>query len=107
MSFLLRLTGQKQAVKWAIWALLSVTVILAILHASLLIFQCTPIAAMWDKTIPNAKCLNFSTVLTVFSSFAVVTDAIALMIPTWIVYDLHIDIKQKLMLIGILSFGLM
>jgi hypothetical protein len=71
-------------------------------------FQCLPIPALWDKeAFPDAKCLDFTMVTTAFASISVITDGFALILPTWIVYDLKIKKRQKLMLIGILSVGFM
>jgi hypothetical protein len=108
MLFLFRLTGQKQAVKRAIMCLLIANGVVTITNVFFVLFQCLPIAAIWDReAYPNAKCLPFSTVMTAFASVSVFTDALALVLPTWIVYDLKISRRQKALLIGILSFGLM
>lgn len=74
----------------------------------LTIFHCVPIAANWyPAKYPNAVCLNFEGFVSGTAAVSVFTDALALLLPTWIVYDLQINQRQKLMLIGILSFGLM
>jgi hypothetical protein len=108
MLFLFRLTGQKQTVKRAILGLLIINGAVTITNVFFVLFQCLPIAAVWNReAYPNAKCLPFSTVTTAFASVSVFTDALALILPTWIVYDLKISRRQKTLLIGILSFGLM
>lgn len=105
--FLLRLTGQKTILKRSIWGLLIVTVILGIINIFMVLFQCLPISSNWDKTIPNSKCMNFNAVTVAFAALGVITDGLALIIPAWIVWDLQISMRQKIMLIGVLSFGLM
>jgi len=108
LIFLLRLTGQKQVVKKAIWALLILNGLVTTINTFFVMFQCLPIAAVWDPAAyPNAKCIDFGKTTTAFASIAVITDSFVLILPTWIVYDLQIHKRQKLMLIGILSFGLM
>jgi Fungal rhodopsin domain len=108
MLFLFRLTGQKKTVKRAILALLVVNGVATFTNLFFVIFQCLPIQATWDRfSYPDAKCLPFSTVTTAFASISVMTDFMALLVPTWIVYDLKIGRRQKALLIGILSFGLM
>ncbi|KAF4626248.1 hypothetical protein G7Y89_g11912 [Cudoniella acicularis] len=106
MCFLLRLTGQKLAVKRAIWALMIVTTIITLINLPLVVFQCVPVSSIWDKTILNPTCVNFTMVTNVFAAFSIVTDGLTLTIPTWIVYDLQINRRQKIMLVGVLSFGL-
>ncbi|KAN0090065.1 hypothetical protein V8E51_018644 [Hyaloscypha variabilis] len=105
--FLFRISGQKKMVKRAILSLVIFNVAAVMVNLFFVLFQCLPIAAIWNReAYPNAKCLNFNTVTTTFASINVVTDAMALILPTWIMYDLKIGRRQKVMLIGILSFGL-
>jgi hypothetical protein len=78
-----------------------VTFLLTVLH-------CLPIQSNWKPAAyPNAKCLNFADFVTGTACVAILTDVLVLMLPTWIVYNLQIPKKQKFMVIGILSFGLM
>jgi len=108
MIFLFRLSGQKKAVKRTIQGLVAINITAMVINQFMVTFQCLPMAAIWDReAYPNAKCLDFNTVTTAFASIGVITDALALILPTWIVYDLKIGRRQKLVLIGILSFGLM
>ncbi|OJJ43547.1 hypothetical protein ASPZODRAFT_145902 [Penicilliopsis zonata CBS 506.65] len=108
LLFLLRLTGQKKAVRRAIWALIIINGVAAVITFLITVFHCVPIAANWDPANhPNAKCLNFANFVTGTASVSIFTDALVLMMPTWIVYNLQMQRNQKLMLIGILSFGLL
>lgn len=108
MLFLWRLTGQKKGVKRAIIALLVFNGVATVMNIFFVMFRCLPLQAIWDRfSHPDAKCLPFSRVTTAFAAVSLITDTFALMIPTWIVYDLKIDRRQKALLIGILSFGLM
>ncbi|KAJ5811224.1 hypothetical protein N7447_010740 [Penicillium robsamsonii] len=108
LLFLLRLTGQKKSVRLAIWGLLILNGIAAIITFFLTVFRCVPVAANWDlASYPNANCLNFANFVTGTASASILTDILALMLPTWIVYRLQMQRNQKLMLIGILSLGLL
>jgi hypothetical protein len=108
LLFLLRLTGQKKSVRQAIWALLIFNGLTAVATFLITVFHCLPIAANWDAaSYPDAVCLNFADFVTGTASVSILTDVLALMLPTWIVYRLQMQWKQKLMLIGILSFGLL
>ncbi|KAJ5106517.1 hypothetical protein N7456_003192 [Penicillium angulare] len=108
LLFLLRLTGQKKSVRQAIWALLILNGVAAIITFFITVFHCLPIASNWNPVAyPNAKCLNFANFVTGTASVSIFTDFLALMLPTWIVYELQMRWNQKIMLIGILSFGLL
>lgn len=108
LLFLLRLTGQKTAVRNTIWALLIFNGLAMIGTFLVTAFHCYPVAANWNPAAyPDAKCVNFADFVTGTASVSIVTDVLVLMLPTWIVYNLRIRRKQKVLLIGILSFGLM
>lgn len=107
LLFLLRLALQKSAVQKAIWALMIFNGIMMLVTFFLTVFHCIPIQSNWDAAAyPNAKCLNFADFVTGTACVAILTDVLVLMLPTWIVYNLQIQWKQKLMVIAILSFGL-
>ena len=107
LLFLLRLALQKSAVQKAIWALMIFNGIMMLVTFFLTVFHCIPIPSNWDAAAyPNAKCLNFADFVTGTACVAILTDVLVLMLPTWIVYNLQIRWKQKLMVIAILSFGL-
>lgn len=108
LLFLLRLTFQKSAIQKSIYALLIFNAIMMVVTFLLTVFHCVPIGANWAPAkYPNAKCLNFADFVTGTACVAILTDVLVLMLPTWIVYGLKIPRKQKIMVIGILSFGLM
>ena len=107
LLFLLRLALQKSAVQKAIWALMIFNGIMMVVTFFLTVFHCIPIQSNWNASAyPDAKCLNFADFVTGTACVAILTDVLVLMLPTWIVYNLQIQWKQKLMVIAILSFGL-
>ncbi|QSZ31842.1 hypothetical protein DSL72_001411 [Monilinia vaccinii-corymbosi] len=107
LLFLLRLTGQKTNVKRAIISLLTFNGLIMVVVFLLMAFHCIPVAANWHpEKYPNAACLNFQNFVTATGAISVITDVLTLLMPTWIVYNLQINRRQKVMLIGILSFGL-
>ncbi|OJJ04887.1 hypothetical protein ASPVEDRAFT_820783 [Aspergillus versicolor CBS 583.65] len=107
LLFLLRLTGQKVAVRRTIWAIMVLNAVAAVATFLVTVFNCVPIASNWNPAAyPDKKCVNFADFVTGTASVAIFTDFLVLLLPTWIVYNLHIARKQKIMLVGILSFGL-
>jgi len=107
LFFLLRLTGQKMGVKRAIWIIVALNTIVMITTLFLTVFRCVPIASHWAPTdYPDARCLNFANFVTGTACASIFTDVLVLILPTWIVYNLRMAQKQKLILIAILSLGL-
>ncbi|KAJ5627617.1 hypothetical protein N7490_009845 [Penicillium lividum] len=108
LIFLLRLSGQKKLVRQAIWGLLIFNGTAAVATFLVTVFHCVPIASNWNSTASlDAKCMNFADFVTGTASVSIFTDVLALVLPTWIVYELQMQWNQKLMLIGILSSGLL
>lgn len=108
LLFLLRLTFPQSPVWKTIWVLLIFNAIMMVVTFLLTVFHCIPIQSNWDPAAyPDAKCLNFADFVTGTACVSILTDVLVLMLPTWIVYNLQMQRKQKLAAIGILSFGLM
>ncbi|KAL8788355.1 MAG: hypothetical protein Q9213_001752 [Squamulea squamosa] len=68
-------------------------------------FQCTPVAFLWDRTIPGGHCINF-TALARFTNIAnMVTDILILIMPIPIVWNLHLDRSKKIGVCGLFLLG--
>ncbi|KAL8770166.1 MAG: hypothetical protein Q9209_004008 [Squamulea sp. 1 TL-2023] len=68
-------------------------------------FQCTPVAYLWDRTIPGGHCINF-TALARFTNIAnMVTDILILIMPIPIVWNLHLDRSKKIGVCGLFLLG--
>ncbi|KAI9673626.1 MAG: hypothetical protein M1817_002263 [Caeruleum heppii] len=59
------------------------------------IFNCTPIKASWDKTLPNARCVDPPTLYMATAGINVATDIIILLIPLPLIWHLRIHNRQK------------
>lgn len=84
-------------------AIMAISVLWALISICLLAFSCAPIAAFWDKTIPNFTC-NFSTGL-VASVGNIVTDFVILILPIPVVLQLNMGTAQKVATLGIFGVG--
>ena len=68
------------------------------------IFQCTPIAAAWNPSIPS-HCIHGVVFFQAIVSLNLLTDLVILCLPLRMVWDLHLDIRQKFILLGLFSLG--
>ncbi|KAK8131374.1 hypothetical protein PG984_007812 [Apiospora sp. TS-2023a] len=84
-------------------AIMAISVLWALISICLLAFSCAPIAAFWDKSIPNFTC-NFSTGL-VASVGNIVTDFVILILPIPVVLQLNMGTAQKVATLGIFAVG--
>ncbi|KAH9893844.1 hypothetical protein F4778DRAFT_297876 [Xylariomycetidae sp. FL2044] len=69
-----------------------------------LMFQCTPIAKVWDYTM-SGHCLESKLITWINAIGNIVTDVIVLMLPMPVVWRLNLKRGQKWGVIGIFSLG--
>ncbi|KAI0894988.1 hypothetical protein F4806DRAFT_503391 [Annulohypoxylon nitens] len=69
------------------------------------IWECMPRAMIWDKSIPGT-CINTSILLDTSGLFNTVTDVIMLLLPVKAVRNLKLKFKQKVLVVGVFTFGL-
>ncbi|CAP92218.1 Pc13g11490 [Penicillium rubens Wisconsin 54-1255] len=68
------------------------------------IFQCTPVARAWNKTIPGS-CINITTNWYANAGFSIATDIIILTLPMYPLYKSKIVLKRKIALMGVFALG--
>lgn len=72
----------------------------------LVIFQCWPVRAIWDKTITDAKCLPVSTAIGFTGAgLSIVEDFIILLLPLPLVWKLQMGTKKKAGVMFLISVG--
>ncbi|KAK4867733.1 hypothetical protein LT330_001243 [Penicillium expansum] len=69
------------------------------------IFQCSPIAYAWDKTIVGGSCFNQQAFFRFVSPPNIITDVLILVMPLPYVWRLHTHIGQKVALTGVFLLG--
>lgn len=70
------------------------------------IFQCTPVAYVYDPSIPGGHCIDQGAFFVVTATMTIFTDLLVVTIPMIIVYSLQMPIRRKVMVVGILCLGL-
>lgn len=105
LMFLLRLSGQKRRVKVMIWSLLVLNNLLMIIVFFIVIFQCVPIAALWDSAITDARCIHAPEFFVASTAITLLTDILVLLLPFYIVMGLKMPLKTKIAVIGVFFLG--
>lgn len=88
--------------------LIGTSVVWLLVRFFMTIFQCQPVQAFWDNSIPGGKCaINeatffFATVLT-----HVVLDCVILVLPAIQVGRMHLPFGQKIAVIGLFMCGIL
>uniref|UniRef100_A0A8H7TN64 Rhodopsin domain-containing protein n=1 Tax=Bionectria ochroleuca TaxID=29856 RepID=A0A8H7TN64_BIOOC len=103
--FLLRLVESAWH-KTSIWMTLVLLAIASLLSTFVFWFQCSPPRAMWDRTLPGAKCevpqLPFFYFLGATCAFA---DLFFALVPWWFMWNLQMNKREKLIILFSLSLG--
>ncbi|KAF2185888.1 hypothetical protein K469DRAFT_463794, partial [Zopfia rhizophila CBS 207.26] len=109
ISFLLTLIKLCSPNLWingSLWTIFSINVAFTIAAPIAAAFQCVPVPHFWDPINKPGKCIDkkqyiYSTIIV-----TIITDVLVLIMPTWILYDLHMPRKNKITIAAFLSLGL-
>lgn len=71
------------------------------------IFQCTPVRALWDKTILNAHCVNQNAFIYAGAAFSISEDIFIILVPIPLIAGLNLSIEKKLHVIVMFSIGML
>ncbi|KAM7213831.1 hypothetical protein V8F06_010763 [Rhypophila decipiens] len=102
--------GWRNGFFWCCVAILTVNVIFYIAGIVIESLSCIPYAAIWDKTIPGAKCLNRKALDLTSSILNLVIDLAILILPHRVIWQLHLSVTKKfgisvLFIIGVFACG--
>jgi len=76
-----------------------------IIFTLLIIFQCSPVAFGWDKTIHGGKCLNLKALAYAGAAFASAHDVLTLALPINELRHLNLSLTKKFGIIIMFIFG--
>lgn len=68
-------------------------------------FQCSPVAFAWDKSIKGGRCINMLAFIRYIAVPIVLSDLAVLILPLPMIWQLHMTIRQKLALSGVFLLG--
>ncbi|KAF9889853.1 hypothetical protein FE257_006943 [Aspergillus nanangensis] len=105
LLFLRRLESKSRLVNTLIWGTMGVTVglFLAVLFVDL--FQCSPVAYVYDKSIPGGSCIHQGAFYVATAALNLFTDLLVISIPIIITWSLHMPLRRKLAVCLILCLG--
>lgn len=71
-------------------------------------FQCQPISYAWNKISETGTCIDVNTIIDIMyahGALTLFTDFAFTLLPAWLVYNLQMNLKTKLVLVLILSMA--
>ncbi|KAL1965503.1 hypothetical protein VTN77DRAFT_5759 [Rasamsonia byssochlamydoides] len=91
-----------------LWSLITASVISTLIACIVVFTTCYPMAALWDKTIPGAKCSSLEKIIAlsyVVSAINIVTDWVCALMPIFILWNVQMRRKLKISVCLILGMG--
>lgn len=107
--FLLRIAVQKRY----IWTLRVSMVIIIVWSTAIFfytLFECQPVAALWDDNIPGSKCASRKSFVSAAYSMSVMTilsDWLYALIPIPMLWSVKMSVQAKVTVVFILSLGVL
>lgn len=71
----------------------------------LLNFQCTPHAAIWDFTIPDARCIPLNPLQLLSNSIHIASDVAILLLPQRTIWNLNMSTKRRVGVVIVFGLG--
>ncbi|KAI2754014.1 hypothetical protein DTO006G1_8756 [Penicillium roqueforti] len=105
LLFLRRLDSRSRVVKYLTWSSFAVVITLFMTVLLVDIFQCNPVAYVYDRTIPGGKCINQGAFYVSTAALNLFTDIMVLSIPVIITARLQMPLRRKIAVCIILCLG--
>ncbi|KGO77365.1 Aldehyde dehydrogenase, N-terminal [Penicillium italicum] len=105
LLFLRRLDSRSPVVQYLIWSSFAVVTSLFMTVLLVDIFQCNPVAYVYDMTIPGGKCINQGAFYVSTAALNLFTDLMVLSIPIIITVRLQMPLRRKIAVCVILCLG--
>ncbi|KAH6642006.1 hypothetical protein C7974DRAFT_326858 [Boeremia exigua] len=92
--------------RWSVRGMFAFMIIHGLVFLLLVVFQCLPISAIWDKTVTSAKCLPVSAAIGFTGAgLSILEDIIILLLPLPVVWKLQMNLRKKIGVIFLISVG--
>ncbi|CZS91578.1 uncharacterized protein RCO7_07024 [Rhynchosporium graminicola] len=111
ICFLLMRFVNGRVYRIALWSIVIFLVLFTVACWGTLVFWCLPVRAFWDvslRRLPSTYCYpidQFTNVSLINTSFNIATDVLLASLPVHVIWNLQINHRQKVSLIGVLSLG--
>ncbi|KAH8724209.1 hypothetical protein GQ44DRAFT_802375 [Phaeosphaeriaceae sp. PMI808] len=104
LAFYLRISPDRN-LKIVIYTTVAITIAYSIPMATIGFYACSPMEKYWDITITTGSCINQYAVYLFSASMNIATDAIILVLPIVMLWNVYIPRRQKFGVVFILMAG--
>ncbi|KAF4303603.1 hypothetical protein GTA08_BOTSDO09534 [Botryosphaeria dothidea] len=96
--------------KRILWVLIGASIVSTIVALVVVFTMCRPMACTWDRTIEGCQCGTLENVITlsyVVSAVNIVTDWTCAIMPIFVLWDIQLKPRVKLVACGVLGMGVL
>jgi len=111
--FLLRVTV-KPIHKWIIYCAMGITVLTGLIFFFVTLLQCSPISFFWTRFTldapKNGSCVDINIIIALtflYSACAIISDFTFAILPFFLIWNLNMPLKARVMLIPVLGMACM
>lgn len=97
--------GERNKFVYFIWFTMALNIVWFLVVESYTAFRCKPIAASWDPTINNAKCLSTLSTQLASGITSILLDLWILLLPMPKILKLHMQLRRKFLSVVIFFLG--
>ncbi|KAF2631059.1 hypothetical protein BU25DRAFT_360897 [Macroventuria anomochaeta] len=105
--FLLRVTI-KPIHRWIIYIVMGLTVLTGLVFFFVTLLQCAPLSYFWDKKSQTGWCVDADVIIALtflYSAVSVICDFTFALLPIFLVWNLNMSVKTRVLLIPILGMA--
>ena len=99
-----KLRSPNKQIQRSLWAIQIINGIYMIVSTIVALVPCLPLRKKWHPEVPGT-CMNGADYVVGVVSVVLITDVMVLIMPSWIIWDLQMPLKKKLVTISFLSLG--
>ncbi|EEQ35102.1 hypothetical protein McanMca71_001710 [Microsporum canis] len=100
----LRVFAANKYFRWACISLIIFSSLASIAYVFPTLFQCRPLAAFWDRTIPH-ECMNDLGIWLSYALINIITDILIFALPIYYISRLSLEFRDKIALIFVFLLG--
>lgn len=108
MSFLWslqKLDSPNKRIRYSLWIIQGVNLVYLIVSSCIAIVPCIPLQKAWNPELPG-HCIRGDKWILGIVIPVLITDALILVMPSWIIWDLQMPLRRKITSISFLSLGI-
>lgn len=95
--------GSKKIFGWVIKVCIVLQILDSLTYLCLIVLECIPISAVWDKSITNPKCLDLHAISVAGAISSMTTDVILMLLPMPVLWTLQISRMKRIGLVFIFA----